>query len=122
MDPCWLWPCLLECWSLLEVWSLFECWSWCCFAAVRKFRGWESVGVSPMEGSRFRSNPWPGRADAGVLKALRCEGRSTAVEGSPKPPGDNADSAIGVAAAAMGVMPSSCPPRKNLSFVFEPPN
>ncbi len=73
-----------------------------------------------MEGSRCRENPLPARADEGVLKALRFEGRRTAVAGSEPKPGDMADSAMGVTPAATGVLPPSLL-AKNLALAVESP-
>lgn len=56
-----------------------------------------------------------------MLKALRLEGRRTAVAGSSNSPGETADSAIGVTPAAMGVLPPSLAPN-NLAFASESPN
>lgn len=73
-----------------------------------------------MDVNRFLVNPAGGMADEGVLKALRCDGRRKAVLGS-FPPGETADSAIGVTPAAMGVRPPS-PAAKNLAFFPWSPN
>jgi hypothetical protein len=56
------------------------------------------------------------RAEFGVLKALRWDGRMNAVVTS-KAPGETADSAIGVTPAAIGVCPPS-PDEKNLDFAL----
>lgn len=70
-----------------------------------------------MEGNRWRSKPWIGRADAGVLNWLRLP-RRIAVIGSA-PPGERADSTMGVAPPAIGVLPSSPVPEKNLALACE---
>lgn len=71
-----------------------------------------------MEGSICRPKPpgVVGFAEDGVLKALRWDGRRKAVLGS-RPPGEIADSAMGVTPAAIGVLPSS-PAAKNFDFCF----
>lgn len=73
-----------------------------------------------MDGKRCLLNPVGGFADEGVLKALRCDGRMKAVLGS-FPPGEIADSAIGVTPPAMGVRPPS-PAAKNFAFLPWSPN
>jgi hypothetical protein len=85
---------------------------------VIKSLGRESFGCSPIEGRRAWLKPLRGIAEAGVLRELWTDGRSTAVVGSSYPPGVlMADSAIGVGPAAIGVAVS--PPAKYLDL---PPN
>ena len=87
--------------------------------AVRRRSRWPVSGDSPIEGSLWRPKPWPGRADAGVLNWLRLP-RRIAVAGSSAL-AKTADSTIGVATAAMGVLPSSPSPLRNLALACASP-
>ena len=84
-------------------------------------RGITSFGVSPIDGRRLREKP-PGvavLADAGVWYALRLPGLKKAVC-AVSPPGEIADSSIGVGPGPIGVLSLSIP--KNFDFCCLSPN